>query len=153
MRSCSFLQRKDLISGDSGAHSSTTTTQSLVKNLHISSSKVLVKNWIDIRYNGAVRVRHEVLHKGKSSVVTDGLKRLWADTDKSKPRGKPANAKNDFHGHEHGDHFPIDGTVAGGAGGCLNPRVFSGVHFHPDGSVQGCCRCDRNARDKNEVAN
>lgn len=69
----------------------------------------------------------------KSSAVTDGLKRLWANTYKSKPRGKPANAKSDFQRHEHGDHFPIDRTVTGGAGGCLNPRVFSGVHFHADG--------------------
>lgn len=153
MSSCSFLQRKDLISGYSWAYSSTAKIQNLVNNLHVSSSKVLIKNWIDIRRNGTVRVRHEVPHEMKSSAVTDGLKRLWANTYKSKPRGKPTNAKNDFHRHKHGDHFPIDCTVTGGAGGCLNPRVFSGVHFHPDGSVQGCCRSDRNARDENKVAN
>lgn len=156
MSSCSFLQRKDLISGDSGAHSSTATTQNLVNNLHVSSSKVLIKNWIDIWCNGTVRVRHEVPHKMKSSAVTDGLKRLWANTYKSKPGGKPANAKSDFHRHEHGDHFPIDRTVTGGAGGCLNPRVFSGVSwctFSRRWSVQGCCRSDRNARDENKVAN
>ena len=131
MSSCSFLQRKDLISGYSWAYSSTAKIQNLVNNLHVSSSKVLIKNWIDIRSNGTVRVRHEVPHEMKSSAVTDGLKRLWANTYKSKPRGKPTNAKDDFHRHEHGDHFPIDRTVTGGAGGCLNPRVSLVYIFTP----------------------
>ena len=136
-----------------GTDLSTAAAQSLLQNMQVAGSKVLIENWVDVWRDGAVSIGHEVSGKVKTAALAEGWSGHGQTTRDGNPRWHPTNTEHDYHSCKHRYHFTVNRTVAGGAGGGLIPRGFSGAHFHPYCGVQSQSGGKRNSSSYHKVTN
>ena len=143
--------RVHLINVAAGADLSTAAAQSLLQNMQVAGSKVLIENRVDVWRDGAVSIGHEISGKVKTAALAEVGSGHGQTTSDGYPRWHPTNTEHDHHSCKHRYHFTVNRTVAGGAGGGLIPRVFSGAHFHPYSGVQSQSGGKRNSSGDHKV--